>query len=794
MKQSGSPKDAQDTSKRTLRTQAYIARGMVIWTAVKPTPAVWQGAAAGLITISALILGVYALSRRPATDSWATFAFLAIFLAGVLLSVAGGMAAALLLRAFTSVPLRIFGVLMGCLLVLTVHVFGEKTSLAATLVLVMAVSVPALLIGAGLWAWIAPGQRRLTRAQRVLSLAAVLIGGAALLGETAWYLWPGPSLEPSILTAGRNQTALQPVQAEDPSQPGPYAVKMLTYGSGQDRQRVEFGAEVSLLTSTVDGTAFVANWSGLSGALRTRYWGFDASHLPINGRVWYPAGEGPFPLVLIVHGNHTMTEYSDTGYEYLGELLASRGMITVSVDQNFLNSNWTNIHKLGISGLRDEDDARGWLLLEHLDQWRAWNAIPDQPFHGKVDLSRVALIGHSRGGEAIAAAAAFNKLPFYPDDATIAFDYDFDIRALVALAPIDGQYRPTGQPIRLEDINYLTLQGAYDSDVVAFEGIRQYNRVTFADGGGELWFKAALYVARANHGQFNTVWGRTDYSGFPDQGLFNLTPIMPAEQQMQIIKVFVAGFLETALNSRREYLPMFRNAQTARQWLPPTAFLTRYADSDTKAIATYEEDIDPTTGTAPGVTIHSDGLTLWRERLVRLRTSDQQSKAVTLGWNGTDEENPAHYSLLLPGSSQPAATSTLVFSLADANTNPDPKNIGHPISASSAATVVPKQNVPQGSELIDLTVEVIDGSGNTARQPLSSFAALPPYIEFHPMKARFLETTAPTEIVFQHYEFSLATFQAANPQFDPADLVTVRFVFDRSVRGAVVLDDLGFRK
>ena len=68
---------------------------------------------------------------------------------------------------------------------------------------------------------------------------------------------------------------------------------------------------------------------------RAWYWGFDAKHFPRNGRVWYPAGEGPFPLVLIVHGNHTMEEHSDPGYAYLCEHLASSGFIAVSVDENF---------------------------------------------------------------------------------------------------------------------------------------------------------------------------------------------------------------------------------------------------------------------------------------------------------------------------------------------------------------------------------------------------------------------------------------------------------------------------
>ena len=89
---------------------------------------------------------------------------------------------------------------------------------------------------------------------------------------------------------------------------------------------------------------------------RKKYWGFDPKAFPINGRVWYPDGAGPFPLVLIVHGNHNMKDFSDPGYGYLGELLASRGFILASVDENFING-----------GLRGENDGRGWLLLEHLE-------------------------------------------------------------------------------------------------------------------------------------------------------------------------------------------------------------------------------------------------------------------------------------------------------------------------------------------------------------------------------------------------------------------------------------------
>ena len=45
----------------------------------------------------------------------------------------------------------------------------------------------------------------------------------------------------------------------------------------------------------------------------------------------------------MVHGNHDMEDFSDPGYAYLGELFASRGIIAVSVDENFLNSSYADL-------------------------------------------------------------------------------------------------------------------------------------------------------------------------------------------------------------------------------------------------------------------------------------------------------------------------------------------------------------------------------------------------------------------------------------------------------------------
>ncbi len=244
---------------------------------------------------------------------------------------------------------------------------------------------------------------------------------------------------------------------------------------------------------------------------RRWFWGFGPEDLPLNGRVWLPDGDGPFPLVLIVHGNHAMGAENEAGYAYLGEHLASRGFIAASVDESFLNGSWAGDY------LGNEQAVRAWLLLLHLDQWRAWNAEPGGSLAGRVDMDRVALIGHSRGGEAASVAASLAGLDGSFNPTLRPWPTGLAVKAVVAIAPSDGQYSPA---VQLEGVDLLELTGGHDADARAWSGIRQYNRTTVDEGG----FKAALYAYRANHGQFNTVWGRGDQGPWSG-ALLNLRPL-----------------------------------------------------------------------------------------------------------------------------------------------------------------------------------------------------------------------------------------------------------------------------
>ncbi len=422
---------------------------------------------------------------------------------------------------------------------------------------------------------------------------------------------------------------------------------------------------------------------------------------------------------MIVHGNHKMQEFSDPGYAYLGELLASRGFIFVSVDENFFNGSWP-------AGLSQENDGRGSILLQHLRAWRKWNGTEGNPFFGKVDMNNIALAGHSRGGEAAAIAGAFNRLSHYPDDATVLFDFNFGIRAIISIAPSDQQYKPAGKPTPLENVNYLVFQGAHDADCSFFMGERQYNRVRFTDGN--YWFKASLYSYRSNHGQFNTVWGDNDW-GMPMGTFLNRKALLDAESQRRISKVYISAFLEANLHNEPSYIPLFQDTRVIAGWLPKDIYINRFEDSMFRPVCKFEEDVDVTTATFPACRISGEKLAVWREADLEMRKwGTKENNVVFLGWRGPEsdrqgEKAPFYEIELAEGTRESLklrTSSSLVFTLAEADEKiPEPedkegndKGKGQEKAKKEAGKKTEeKKAADQQKEPVRLSVELIASDG-----------------------------------------------------------------------------------
>ncbi|WOJ94352.1 hypothetical protein R0135_04115 [Congregibacter variabilis] len=609
------------------------------------------------------------------------------------------------------------------------------------------------------------GLDSLSRPRRTM-LLIVTIALAGLSLKTAWTLmdtgsnpYPDDGAHPQVLSI--------PFAPDNPGSPGDFSFQSLTYGAGENPRRPEFGSDRDIESRVVDARKLLPEWKDFKRSMRERYWGFGLAKAPLNGRAWVPSGEGPYPLVLIVHGNHGMEDYSDDGYAYLGELLASRGFIAVSVDQNYINGSWSGDFQ------GKEMAARAWLLLEHVAQWRDWNETPGHLFESKVDLENIALIGHSRGGEAVSIAHSFNKLSHFPDDATVEFDYGFNIRALVAIAQVDQRYH---RRVKLTDVDFFSIHGSYDSDEPAYHGLRQMNRIQLSDE--DYFFKAGVYLHGANHGQFNTGWGRYDYSP-PGAWELNTAPIIPGDEQREAAKIFISAFLEGSLHNDQRFLAFLKDPRSLASWLPRQTYVHQFRDSSFHAFADFEEDIDASTASQPGGYINTANLAIWREDALKHRDKRLQgSNAVVLGWEKPD----AQYTISLNDSQSISADRSLVFAVSGSTEklplNPVTEDVERP-------------------EIADFSITLVTADSREGTVQASQFAQLIPPVRVQYMKNAKRNKRDYNDIwepVLQYVEIPFSAFIDANPELSLKDVRNVRFSFDQTEQGILILDNIGSAK
>ena len=634
---------------------------------ITPKNTAIKGATIGLLISAVLLFLCFAIwITSQAKDIW-LLAFFIGFALICILSIYLGLWA---LKKFNNIPKGYKKVLLISIPLLFFPLAFEGIYVIATIIITS-------LFGATIAIFFKGRFKKLTTTKKVVTILGFCIGLGGLIGAIIGYIPVGFDMKPTINAAYQNIADIQNIEAPSPAEKGTYNVKMLTYGSGTDNHRSEFSEGITIKTTPVNGVPFLDNWKGFAGWYREKFWGFDAKALPVNGYAWYPEGDGPFPLVLTVHGNHMMQDFSDVGYAYLGELLASRGIIFVSIDENFLNSSFSDI----TGGLDEENDARGWMLLEHLSVWHEWNTDTNNQFYNKVDTTKLALIGHSRGGEAVAHAALLNKMSHYYDDATIPLNYDYDIQSIIAIAPVDGQYEPGDARTTLEDINYFVLHGSQDADVTSFAGSKQYERISFSDSTD--YFKSGIYIQGANHGQFNTSWGDNDVGAFTK--FLNNKPLLSGEDQRKIAAVYISAFLETTLKSNSTYRPLFKDFRKGKDWLPETIYLNQYEDASFKAIASFDEDFNVHTGTSNTTRISSENISVWREQEIKLKWGEKGSRATYIGWHYKDLEEgetipdsiKASYTIDITDTLKVVdSTSVFVFSMAESTEDSNPKSSG----------------------------------------------------------------------------------------------------------------------
>jgi len=486
----------------------------------------------------------------------------------------------------------------------------------------------------------------------------------------------------------------------------------------------------------------------MAGSVRSAVWGFAPGEMPLNGTIWLPDGSGPFPLVVMVHGNNSSVRYSDPGLAYMGETLASQGILAVSIDENFLGTNVLD----RTSPITGAPSARAWLILEHLRQFDEWNREGGHPFERMIDMDAIGLLGHSRGGEAVATAAYLNKLTALPENPEVTFDRNYGIRAVMGLAPSDGLYMPGGEPVRLEGVDYLAIQGTWDADVVGFDGEKQWQRVQVDDDTT----KTMVYLQQANHTQFNTTWGRYDLGQGLPKHVLNTGGLIDGNNQRAIASIYASTFFRsTLLDEPDAFARLVDGPAGVRRF----ASAQRFASGGVTYVLTDEAASDPATG-ADGATVESEGAVGWEVIDQPMRAGPSYGRVTRLRWGDSGGDVVLRISV----DAAVADARAVVFDVADTR-------------------------APQAArDALEIAVEITDQAGQTARLDPAQVGVVPA-----PLDASYLKWSAlqgpPTSLpLFHTFRVPLTPL---NDEIDLSQLRSISLVFTGNFAGTVLLDNVG---
>ncbi|MGW4549649.1 hypothetical protein ACWEN4_25300 [Streptomyces violaceorubidus] len=239
----------------------------------------------------------------------------------------------------------------------------------------------------------------------------------------------------------------------------------------------------------------------------------------MRGLVVAPKGAtGKRPLALFLHGRHATCYVPGQGEEavtidwpcaegakpipshrgYLQDqkLLASQGYVTVSISANGINGQDGDLEDGGAQ-------ARSSLVRSHLARWADWaaatSAAPDAVRRGpKADLSRVLLVGHSRGGEGVDRAATDSLYPPPADQDGPQGRARWNIRGTVLVGPTAFGQNP------VPDVPSLTILPGCDGDVSDLQGQLYVDGTRGVSRGRAL--HSAVHITGANHNYFNSEW------------------------------------------------------------------------------------------------------------------------------------------------------------------------------------------------------------------------------------------------------------------------------------------------
>lgn len=259
---------------------------------------------------------------------------------------------------------------------------------------------------------------------------------------------------------------------------------------------------------------------------------------PIKGAIGIPK-EDNSPVVFILHGSHRIDgdvsqPYAE-GFEYLVEHLANQGYLAISINVN---------RAYMFEPVEGNELERSMIIFEE-NYRRVKEAIEGEKLYPyslkrKGDLTKINLIGHSRGGENIFNIIESNKFN------NIAFV------SAISVAPSQNN----GFHDTYTDIPTAVVIPQFDTDVSTQDGVNYFNYAYFNDQARRSPIQYAYYL-NANHNPFN--------SNVDQKGLFSYDDVtyVTEEEQRSFLKEYCVDFLNV-YNKEADFNDVFINASEDR--------------------------------------------------------------------------------------------------------------------------------------------------------------------------------------------------------------------------------------
>ncbi|HJR09366.1 MAG TPA: hypothetical protein VJ842_19050 [Pyrinomonadaceae bacterium] len=527
---------------------------------------------------------------------------------------------------------------------------------------------------------------------------------------------------------------------------------------------------------------------------------FQPSGFPIavevRASIHYPTSlaNGPYPVIVFLHGRHPTCYRNSTatlrwpclsneqpipsfqGYDYIAQVLASNGYVVVSVSANGINAYDNNVTDLGMQ-------ARAELIQHHLGRLNAFNTASTAPFGstfvGKLNLSKVGTMGHSRGGEGVVKHYVYNASLGSP----------YGIKAVLPLAPVDFN-RPVVNNAALE-----VILPYCDGDVSDNQGVHFYDDARY-NVAGDTGAKHTVQVMGANHNYYNTVWtpgmfqaGTADdwtyvTGGSVDGhcGTVAGNKRLTSAQQRGTGLAYLSAFMRAYVGGETQFLPILTGEAPPPASAQTTNLHVSYHAPDAAAkrrdVNRLLTSTNLTTNTLGGATTQS-GLTP-HDLCGGASPQPQHCLPSTQSTSRQPHTVPSARATTLRGLSQ-LRTGWGAFGSTYTNDLPLGSRDVSGFQALQFRVSVNYNDLRNPSNTAqNFSVVLTDGTGATASVPVGSASTA----LFYPPG-----TVGPVpKVLLNTARIPLASFTGVNL----SDIRSVKFVFDQTGQGALLISDLAF--